>query len=307
MLHGMSKLQWSHILPFQWLLDLVLMLDSIHNIFEITLNLCRLCSWRQRRFFQASAVHEDPCNSISSRINPVMGKAWAVESWKPSNLRHGLLCRCCVNCCKSYIPAHQSPKNEESTALFQFTPVYHCSSLLFQVTVQGVPVLREDEGATINSTAPVSVLRSSVGNVCLGLSSLACCWQCCGINKCETTSNYKIQFICRRMEHHTSWFALFHSGSYLFTAQNHPPPAMQSTEWQPQTIAPFYTFQEENYLHKSFYILLYYLSTQIWLSVEAGGGYCPTIKKTLRGDARKISSLMTCLYFQNNIFFSKIF
>lgn len=143
MLHGMSKLQWSHILPFQWLLDLVLMLDSIHNIFEITLNLCRLCSWRQRRFFQASTVHEDPC-----RINPVMGKAWAVESWKPSSLRHGLLCRCCVNCCKSYIPAHQSPKNEESTALFQFTPVYHCSSLLFQVTVQGVPVLREDEGAT---------------------------------------------------------------------------------------------------------------------------------------------------------------
>lgn len=32
-LHGMSKLQWSHIPPFQSLLDLVLMLDSTHNIF----------------------------------------------------------------------------------------------------------------------------------------------------------------------------------------------------------------------------------------------------------------------------------
>lgn len=32
-LHGMSTLQWSHIPPFQSLLDLVLMLDSTHNIF----------------------------------------------------------------------------------------------------------------------------------------------------------------------------------------------------------------------------------------------------------------------------------
>lgn len=82
---------------------------------------------------------------------------------------------------------------------------------------------------------------------------------------------------------------------------------MQSAEWQPQAIAPFYTFQEDNYLHKSFYILLYYLSAQIWLSVGAGGGYFPTIMKTLCGDVRKMSSLTMCLYFQNTIFFQKRF
>lgn len=74
---------------------------------------------------------------------------------------------------------------------------------------------------------PVLVLRSCVGNVCLNLCSLACCRQWCGINKYETTSNYKMKFICRRMEHHTSWFALFHCGSYLFTAQNPPPQCNQ--------------------------------------------------------------------------------
>lgn len=42
--------------------------------------------------------------------------------WNRSHLNHGLLCRCCVNCWKSCIPAHQGPENEESTALFHFTP-----------------------------------------------------------------------------------------------------------------------------------------------------------------------------------------
>lgn len=116
---------------------------------------------------------------------------------------------------------HPCPPGPRKWGIHSTVPVYP-----LQVKVQGVPVL-QDEGTTTSSTAPILVLRSSVGNICLGLCSLVCYWQWCGTNKRETPSNYKMQFICRRMEHHTSWFVLFHCDSDLFTAQNRPPQCNQ--------------------------------------------------------------------------------
>lgn len=141
-----------------------------------------------------------------------------MRCWNPSNLDHGLLCRCYASCCKSCIPAHQGPENEESTALFQFT---HC-----RLKHRECLCSKNMNVPPSPQLLPVLVLRSSVGNVCLGLCSLACCRQWCGINKRETTSNYKMQFICGRMEHHTSWFALFHCGFY-FSQPKTPPQCNQ--------------------------------------------------------------------------------
>lgn len=50
-----------------------------------------------------------------------------------------------------------------------------------------------------------------------------------------------------------------------------------------QTIAFFYLFaQEKELLWENFYISLYYLFTQVWLSVMAWGGYSPTITNALQ-------------------------
>lgn len=128
-----------------------------------------------------------------------------------------------------------------------------------------------------------------------------------GVASTSVRQPHKLQDAFYLQEDGAPYRLIYLVSLWLFFVHSPTPTATQSTEWQPQAIAPFYTFQEENYLHKSFYILLYYLSIQIWLSVGAGGRYFLTIMKTLLGDARKISSLMTCLYFQNTIFSQRRF